>query len=206
MKQQREYRPSNPKAAFICFAILGIIMVLWVAAILLQGSESAQNMFGIVHIIGLIIAGLVFLRWLQRAAWNLEAFGIERKDSKSVILCWFIPVANFFWPYFAMKEVWKGSYCSRMGELPQNWTEVEVPLRFPFWWGTWILGGIAGAFTQGNADLIFLVPNLISLLLIVGITKGIAENQDRKHAAIKDFAASHPEEGREPIPLPGRTS
>ena len=206
MNQRREYRPSNPQATLICFAILGIIMVLWTAVILLQGSESAQNTISIVHVIGLIVAGLVFIRWLQRAAWNLDAFGIERKSSSNAVLCWFIPFVNFIWPYLVMKEVWKGSYCPSKGELPRNWTEVSVPLRFPLWWGTWILGGIAGAFTEGNADLIFLVPHLISLLLIISITKGIVENQDRKYVAMRDPTATELEKDRAPIPLPGRTS
>ncbi|MDJ1485110.1 DUF4328 domain-containing protein [Cytophagaceae bacterium YF14B1] len=59
---------------------------------------------------------IVFIQWFRRAYHNLQRGGNYIMNSESAALWhWFIPIANLFWPYKIMKEIWyetQGTYTS----------------------------------------------------------------------------------------------
>ena len=74
---------------------------------------------------------IVFAMWIYRANYNarqLGATGMEFTPGWSV--GWFfIPIANLWKPYQAMREIWKAS------AAPANWSEQPRGEILPWWWG-----------------------------------------------------------------------
>jgi hypothetical protein len=86
----------------------------------------------------LIIVVLVCF-WTYRAAANAHSFRKGLETSPPWAVGWyFIPFANLWKPYAAMKDIWRASF-SREAENP-------APASNPLagWWTFWILTGISG--------------------------------------------------------------
>jgi len=80
--------------------------------------------------------------WLARANANLREAGIEMAFSPTGTWGWyFVPVANLFKPYQAMKEIWNESH--RVGDSFAG--QEDQLLRW--WWGLWIVGGMLSNFS-----------------------------------------------------------
>ncbi len=101
---------------------------------------------------------MVVCRWLTAAAvitWmyqshrNLIALGHRELDSKPiwVVLCWFVPLMNFFSPYHVMQEIWRRSDPDAIHTEPSD----DTPL-ITSWWLTWIATFAAGMFANRLAD------------------------------------------------------
>lgn len=84
----------------------------------------------------------VFGRWIVVAHRNLPALGLPYPDiTPGWALGWFfIPFANLWKPYQAMRQLWKTSIDS------QNGAERDDPLLLVTWWALWIVAGLIGAF------------------------------------------------------------
>jgi hypothetical protein len=76
----------------------------------------------------------VFALWIVRAHRNLLSLGARRLDvTPGWALGWFfIPFANLWKPYQAMRTLWRASYDS------QRWHLQAVPWWVTLWWVTWI--------------------------------------------------------------------
>ena len=77
--------------------------------------------------------------WLHRAHTNLRDYGYEVEYTPGWAVGWyFIPIANLFKPFQAMRELWTASHGvgDRFGG--------EAPGNLGLWWGTWIVGNILG--------------------------------------------------------------
>jgi Domain of unknown function (DUF4328) len=79
-----------------------------------------------------------FLTWEYRAYRNLPALGHSRLDAKFiwVVVCWFVPIMNWFCPYQVMAELyWRSN-------LDDEATPADGPPTTPVkaWWATWLLG------------------------------------------------------------------
>lgn len=74
--------------------------------------------------------------WIYRAAANLRGIGAsDLMINPGWAVGWyFVPIANFWKPYQAMKEIWQAS------ARPQQWQSLATPLLLPAWWGLWLLG------------------------------------------------------------------
>ena len=79
--------------------------------------------------------------WIHRVAWNARAFaGASRmKFTPRWSVGWyFVPVANLWKPYQAMKEIWRAS------AEPARMETASIPAWLPLWWFLWVAGDIAG--------------------------------------------------------------
>ncbi|MEO1170420.1 MAG: DUF4328 domain-containing protein [Pseudomonadota bacterium] len=87
-----------------------------------------------------VISTAVFGRWIYVAASNLVDYGVEQFEyTPGWSVGWFfIPIANLFKPYQAMRQIWNGSRGSPGGDIDANHTLLI------FWWGSWLATGIAG--------------------------------------------------------------
>ncbi len=108
-----------------------------------QTAETEGDLSMVAASVGLLFAlsfvGCVILTamWLHQANANLHAAGIEMVFSPSWAWGWyFIPVANLFKPYQAMREIWNESH-----RTPDTFAGNDQAL-LQTWWGCWIVGNI----------------------------------------------------------------
>jgi hypothetical protein len=86
-----------------------------------------------------VICGACVGRWIYRA--NAKAHSVS--DSMTISAFWsvgsfFVPVANLFLPYWAMRETWQVSIA------PTASRDVPVPSIMRIWWGLWVLRNVLG--------------------------------------------------------------
>ena len=78
----------------------------------------------------------------------------------------FIPVANLFMPYRAMREIYRASEPTRFG---RDWGDAEVPPMLPLWWGTWVALGVLA-----NRELVLLLrDDAVTRALLVWFDVGV---------------------------------
>ena len=79
-----------------------------------------------------VLAGI----WIYRAAINLRALGAkDMAISPGWAVGWyFIPIANLWKPFQAMKEIWQASL------NPLQGGKSAAPRVLRIWWGLWLLG------------------------------------------------------------------
>ena len=75
------------------------------------------------------------LRWIYLANSNAHALGAEGMQfTPAWAIGWyFVPLANLWKPYQAMKEIWQASATGT------DWREVKAPALLRWWWGFWLL-------------------------------------------------------------------
>jgi hypothetical protein len=82
------------------------------------GSDDRILTLAAVYLISLAASGLAWLMWQHRAHRRLRELGIQDLEFTPGwgVGWWFVPVANLFMPYKAVKELW------RAGDLPSGTT------------------------------------------------------------------------------------
>ncbi len=78
---------------------------------------------------------IAVLRWVYLANANVRALGAEglRFAPGWAVGWYFVPLANLWKPYQAMKEIWQAS------ATKNDWDEVKIPALLPWWWAFWLL-------------------------------------------------------------------
>lgn len=130
-----------------------------------EESDSRQQIVGITQIVIFLVSGILFLKWIYRANFNARQLGASGMwFSPGWSIGWyFIPFANLWRPYQAMKEIWKAS------SNPQEWKSQPVPSLLGWWWFVWIVSNVFGnaSFRMAvNADQIgeLIAANIVTLL------------------------------------------
>jgi len=78
--------------------------------------------------------------WLYRASNNVAAFGQPRQTSAGwAIASFFVPIANLFIPYQAIREIWNKSDPAAVNSL---FYTASPPGFFPAWWGFWLASNV----------------------------------------------------------------
>jgi hypothetical protein len=92
----------------------------------------------IFHALAMVASIVVVALWIYRAHANLRAAGVEGLAfSPGWAVGWyFIPIANLFKPFQAMRELWNTTHGQSGG-----YTEPADSL-LTAWWGTWIAGNV----------------------------------------------------------------
>jgi hypothetical protein len=105
-----------------------------------EASDSRQGLVGIVQFAVITVSGFLILRWIHRINWNARALGAENMQfTPGWSIGWyFVPIANFWKPYQAMKEIWKAS------ANPKEWESQAVPGTLGLWWTLWIVYSMLG--------------------------------------------------------------
>jgi len=99
-------------------------------------SDVATTIVGLLQFIFFIILGITFLRWIHRTNKNIGALsGVQLRFTSGWSVGWyFIPIANLFKPYQAMKELWYVSH--------KNESTTDSLLNR--WWFLWIISNFVG--------------------------------------------------------------
>jgi hypothetical protein len=103
-------------------------------------SDARQKFIGAVQIVLAIISGIVFFCWVYRANANARQLGAVGMASSPgwAVGCFFIPIANLWMPYQAIKEIWQAS------AAPADWQNRRRGAILPWWWLFFLLSSIAG--------------------------------------------------------------
>jgi hypothetical protein len=145
-----------------------------------------------------LAAGILFCFFMPRANRNASAFGSLMTVSPGwTVGWWFIPIANMWMPYQAMKEIWQGS--DPDPTVPM--ASVPAPAVMKWWWGVYLVHSFSGwapvfAGAKGskqaqdlvNAATIEIVTSAVSIvaaLLAAATVRAVARRQEerRKRAA-----------------------
>lgn len=136
----------------------------------------------------------LFCLFMARANRNAHAFGAPMANSPGWAAGWFfIPVAFWWKPYYAMKEIWQGS------DPDPNVHSLQSAVSFllPLWWWMFLLRALGGMTVRhlnervhAPADLIeacwaqiaFLFPSAAAGLLAAAVVRGVARRQRERQA------------------------
>lgn len=103
-------------------------------------SDELRGLVAIPFVVAFFGTIVMFCFWTLRMARNTRALGAQdMKISPGWAVGWyFVPIANLFMPYRAMKEIWKAS------QSPQAWQELRRGAVLPWWWGLFLASSILG--------------------------------------------------------------
>jgi len=155
--------------AFIAFIVVAIIEIIVCIvdiadlqnfpALVALPEENLRKMDFIVFGVGLLsfftflVSAFLFCKWISQANRNLEELGAKDLEfSPGWCIGWFfIPIANWFKPLQAVKEIFVES-----GTPEQNAKEIDGEMYLYGWWTFWILSLIVmrsgSAFSRNIPD------------------------------------------------------
>jgi hypothetical protein len=160
-----------------------------------ESNDSRQDAVGIIQFLVFIISGIIILKWIYRANLNARKMGAENMlFTPGWSIGWyFVPIANLWKPYQAMKEIWMAT------KNPQNWKTVSVSSLLPWWWFIWIVSNLianASFKLAMKAEELnqLIMANIVTLasdvagivlsLIFLSIVKQIYEYQDAGKSSI----------------------
>ena len=140
-----------------------------------------------------VTTAILVLAWTHRANRNARQLGAaDMAFSPGWAVGWhFVPIAWFWKPYQAMREIWQAS------ASPAKWQRQAGSPLLAWWWGLWILtrwGAFVAtelavrSFDAANAtvaaiQLSFAILNVPLTLILLAIIGGVHRMQMRHHRA-----------------------
>ncbi|MBK9941554.1 MAG: DUF4328 domain-containing protein [Kouleothrix sp.] len=99
-------------------------------------SDVVVIVVGLIQLILTVITGITFLRWIYRSNKNLRMLsGESMVFTPGWSVGWyFIPIANFYKPYQAMKEIWDISHRNAATDHA----------LVGWWWALWLISNFLG--------------------------------------------------------------
>lgn len=143
---------ANRARGFLCVSVVAALLgIQHHARAYLSHSETGESLaspelWGFRIFLGLaaMATAVVVSRWIYRANSNARALGASGMafTPGGAVGWYFVPIANLWKPYQAMREIWQAS------ASPPGWRRQQVPALVPCWWLLGILGSsTAGAVT-----------------------------------------------------------
>jgi len=127
------------------FFFEGVLSGVGVAYPRLAESDTGASMayalalvaIGLIGILVFLGSAVAFSVWVRRANLNARVLGADIMEFSAGSCIWwfFVPIANLFKPYQAVKEIYRRS----LSDSTDHWT---VPRQFPLWWACWIIGNM----------------------------------------------------------------
>jgi hypothetical protein len=170
-----------------------------------EGSANAQRVVVIAGLAGLlrVVTWFVFGRWIVLAHRNLPALGERYPEfTPGWAVGWFfIPFANLWKPFQAMRDLWRSSHSVHRREIqPSTWV-------LPTWWTLWLafafLSNISQQISRGAHGLddyrnitqfalvsgVFDVSlSVVASILVTRIWRAQEQQHDNPEEAPKGFA------------------
>lgn len=116
---------------------IGQLLGLYDSFALSDGMATLLVGIGSFYTIAFVVSVILVAMWIHRAHANLNTHGIVGEFTPGWAVGWyFVPVANLFKPFQAMRELWNASF----GQYDSY--SAEAPGEVKAWWGAWIVGNI----------------------------------------------------------------
>jgi hypothetical protein len=169
---------------------LGSLYLLPVGFELDTPAGSAFGLLAICTLFALIACFILVGCWIYRANANAHSFSDYMSISPGGAIGWyFVPIANLFKPFQAMKETWLASHYGG------NWHSEPVPSSVNWWWGLWLATNMLGwlsfqvgltasesaAQSVAIVDVLTAALNVPLCLVLIAMIKGIAAAQVTTH-------------------------
>ncbi|PEQ13749.1 hypothetical protein B2G71_05385 [Novosphingobium sp. PC22D] len=164
----------------------------------LDRPSTAAGLSLAAYIITMVATTIIVATWIYRAHANLRDAGIgDLKFSPGWAVGWyFIPIANLFKPFQAMRELREASLTGRPGN---GGTDSG---NLPVWWGAWIVGSMASnaslrlgdrndqAFARLTSflDIVSDLSFIASAWLLLQIIREVSQAQQTSLRAASTFA------------------
>lgn len=121
---------------------------------------------------------VLLLVWTHRANHNARALGASglRFTPGAPVGWYFVPIAWFWKPFQAMREIWRAS------SRPADWEDRQASALLGWWWGLWLLAlwggflaqevtirkwGTVGGAAADFGRAIFAIPATLILIAII---------------------------------------
>jgi len=156
---QFQYQPLGWKTTASIVGMIGMVVFQFLqTALTLAAGDALKHpqdpgnapMILLVAAVGLLagVIGIgtyvVFLMWMYHAAKNVRAFGQQGLEHSPgwCVGWWFIPIANLFKPYTAMREIWRASDPETVGpQAKVRWSAAPVGPLLALWWSAHLIHG-----------------------------------------------------------------
>jgi len=105
-----------------------------------QSNDLRLLIVGSAQILIYIVGAIFFLKWIYHSDQNVHYFGANDLQFRPgwCVGWYFIPIANLWKPYQAMKEIWRAS------KNPDEWQSQSASGTLSGWWALWILSIFIG--------------------------------------------------------------
>jgi len=126
------------------------------------------GLIGILNAVISVAGGIYFLWWFYRAYKNLKTLGIALKSTpKRVIVNFFIPIINFWRPYFAAMEIWNNSDPSTLLATEQEARHSRGSVIVKLWWITTLLGIFLTVLESVVFVITYALGNMVSIIAAI---------------------------------------
>ena len=126
------------------------------------------ELIGILNAVISMAGGIYFLWWFYRAYKNLKTLGIALKSTpKRVIVNFFIPIINFWRPYFAAMEIWNNSDPSTLLATEQEARHSRGSVIVKLWWITTLLGIFLTVLESVGFVITYALGNMVSTIAAI---------------------------------------
>jgi hypothetical protein len=106
-----------------------------------EANDQRQMMVGIMQFLLFLFTWITFLVWTYRVNSSVRRLGTEGMQfTPGWSVGWyFIPLANLWKPFRAMREIWVASKYSS-----SDWKDKPASSLVGFWWALWLASGMLG--------------------------------------------------------------
>ena len=126
------------------------------------------GLIGILNAVISVAGGIFFLWWFYRAYKNLKTLGIALKSTpRRVIVNFFIPIINFWKPYFAAMEIWNNSDPSTLLATEQEGRHSRSSVIVKLWWITTLIGIFLTILESVGFVITYALGNMVSIIAAI---------------------------------------
>lgn len=131
-------------AGYCCMAVISVLEYLGLVnyeAPALSPLEMLAVAVALMQLTAFLASIVLVAMWIHRAHANLVEAGYEKQFTPGWAVGWFfVPIANLFQPFRAMRELWNLSH--QQSDSPHDVAASELSI----WWGAWIVGNVLANF------------------------------------------------------------
>jgi hypothetical protein len=136
------------------------------------------GLVGILNAIISVAGGIFFLWWFYRAYKNLKTLGIALRSTPGrVVVNFFIPIINFWKPYFAAMEIWNKSDPNTLLAIEQEGRPSQGSIIVKLWWITSLIGifltvleSVGFVITYASGNMVSIIAAILQIFMIKEIS------------------------------------
>ncbi|MFE2977427.1 DUF4328 domain-containing protein [Streptomyces sp. NPDC059258] len=119
-----------------------------------RSAERLYLLSGNVQSLAFLVTAVVFIIWFHRTRRNAEVFdpSVQRMGPGWAVGGWFVPIANFWFPYRVAAGIWEASARPRPDESLREVPRTPLNLWWSAWVGTLLLARVSGRMWDRATD------------------------------------------------------